>query len=142
MDLNDAIRLEVSWKVRFQHAIRSGDPLYVEIIARDDCCEFGRWLYQQAIALHGALPHFQPCVDTHALFHAQAARVAQAINDRRIEDAERLLAPGEAYSQAAEAVAEAIGRLKRSISLSGRPAALVPALVPALLPAGALGAAR
>lgn len=118
MDLEEAIGAHASWRVRFRSAIRNGSPLHVEVIERDDCCEFGQWLYRHGIASFGHLDGFHDCLEKHAVFHLHASKVAHAVIAGEKALAEELLEPGSAYSNAAGEVMAALGRLKWQVMRS------------------------
>jgi len=117
MDLNQAIAKHAEWKVKFRTAIDKKQQLSVGEIARDNCCDLGRWLHGDGRARHGSLASFQDCQSNHAAFHVQAGRVAQAINDGRYAEAETMLGAVSQYGKASQDVALAIRQLKKDAGL-------------------------
>jgi hypothetical protein len=75
--INNAIGTHSLWKDRLRAAIETGTPsLAVERIAKDDDCEFGRWLYGQSIPESvRKTPDFEACRELHAEFHKAAGNV-------------------------------------------------------------------
>ncbi len=75
------------WKTRLKDAIASGRSEFtVEMVTRDDRCDFGRWLHTEADPTMKASPHYQKVRELHAAFHRQAAAVlAHAVAGRQAE---------------------------------------------------------
>ena len=76
MDLNEAIRKHARWKTWFQQAVSAGEPLDVAILAKDNQCDLGKWLYGEAQSLYGMRPSHALCLTRHAAIHVEAARIA------------------------------------------------------------------
>ncbi len=117
MDLNHAIEKHVEWKLRFRSAIAKHETMDADTIGKDNRCELGKWLHGEARVLFSGLQSYPPCVERHAQFHAEAARVAQAINQKRYAEAEAMLGGETPYADASTAVGGAIMRLKREAQL-------------------------
>lgn len=112
MDFDGAVKAHAAWKVNLRAAIHEQKPLDVDTIARDDCCDLGRWLHGEAKQHYSSLPNFVPCVTTHARFHKEAAFVASIINEGEYEVAESLLKYGTPYALASGELAGLLGRLR------------------------------
>ncbi len=117
MDLDDAIHRHTEWKVKFRTAMERHEQLDAALIAKDNCCELGKWLHGEGKSRWSALPAYRSCVAKHSEFHAVASRVAQAINGKRFQEAEAMLAAQTPYSTASREVVTAIMRLKREANL-------------------------
>lgn len=117
MDLNQAISKHAEWKVRFRTAIQKKEQMNVTDIARDNCCDLGKWLHGDGRQQFGRLDSYKTCVATHAIFHTHAGRVAQTINAGRYSDAEGMLEGQAPYAQASNNVALAIRQLKKDAAL-------------------------
>lgn len=98
-EVNSAIATHSIWKSRLERAIDAGvfdSP--VETIARDDECNFGKWLlYGQSItqAIRDT-EEYKRVADTHAKFHHAAAKVVElAISDDKIGAAKLMASTGE-----------------------------------------------
>ncbi len=117
MDLDHAIEKHTEWKLKFRSAISRRETMDVATIADDHCCELGKWLWGDGKLDHGALKSFATCVSCHTMFHAEAAKVAQAINAKRYTQAEAMLDSNTAYGSASSAVGVAIMRLKREAGI-------------------------
>lgn len=117
MDLNEAIEKHAAWKIKFRSAIANKETMDAASIGSDHACELGRWLHGDGKARFGALATHANCVNRHAAFHAEAGRIAQAINAKRYADAESMMASGTAYGNASSAVGLAVMQLKKEAKL-------------------------
>ena len=103
VDLNEAIRKHARWKARFQQAVSAGEPMDAAVLAKDNQCDLGKWLYGEAQALYGMRPAHALCLARHAATHVEAARVAAVLNAQCRDEARRMLADGLSFSQASSA---------------------------------------
>jgi len=117
MDLELAIAKHTEWKTRLLAAITNNETLDTATIAKDNCCDLGKWLHGTARVQFGALDGHSKCMIQHAKFHIEASKVAAAINTQKYTDAQTMLAPGTAYSYASSAVRAAILNLKTQAGL-------------------------
>jgi methyl-accepting chemotaxis protein len=118
MDLDIAIQKHAQWKFKFNshlQSVKSGqtvEALDVATIAKDNCCDFGKWLHGEAKARFAEKPAWSKCVTAHAEFHREAGKIAQALNAKKAEEAERMMAPHTAFAEASRAVGVAIIEMK------------------------------
>ncbi len=117
MDLDQAIRKHAEWKMKFSLAISKQEAMDVAMISTDNCCELGKWLHGDGIKRYGKLAGFTECVAKHAVFHVEAGKVAETINDKKYVAAEAMLQPGTPYEAASSAVWVAIKRLRSEAGL-------------------------
>ncbi|QDZ29909.1 chemotaxis protein [Noviherbaspirillum sp. UKPF54] len=115
MDLHQAVEKHAEWKVKFRSAISKKETMDALTIAKDNCCELGKWLHGDAKSRYGSLPSYAECLLKHATFHAEAGKVAHAINAKNFDQAEAMLGGGTSYYQASSAVGVAIGHLRKEI---------------------------
>jgi methyl-accepting chemotaxis protein len=115
MDLSTAIQKHAEWKTKFRSAMMKHEQLDVATIAKDNCCDLGKWLHGEAKDQYGQLGSHMECVKKHAEFHTEAATVALEINKKDYPKAETMLAVGTSYTTASTAVGNAIMRLKKEI---------------------------
>lgn len=115
MDLNKAVEIHMDWKGKLGSAIAERESLDASAIARDDCCELGRWLHGAGSDKYASFTSYATCVENHAVFHIEAGKVAQTINAKKYSEAEAMLNAGTPYSAASTAVCIAIMRLKNEI---------------------------
>ena len=117
MDLDSAIQKHAEWKMKFRSAIAKQESLDVATIAKDNCCDLGKWLHGEGKSQYGSLGSHADCLVQHAKFHVEAGRVAQAINAKKYADAENMMGSGTPYSTASNVVASAIMKLKKEARL-------------------------
>ena len=84
IDLDAAIKKHAEWKIKLRAAIMHQEQLDSAEIAKDHCCELGKWLHGDGKALFGAKPEFKSLVGLHKTFHGEAAKVAELINRQEI----------------------------------------------------------
>jgi methyl-accepting chemotaxis protein len=124
IDLDTALQKHAEWKVKFRTAISHNDKLDVATISKDNCCDFGKWLHGNTKLHLGHLGSFSECISKHAAFHIEAGKVAQAINEKRHQEAHAMISAADsAFVSASSAVGIAIMRLKKDVALSTKPVA-------------------
>jgi methyl-accepting chemotaxis protein len=116
IDLDKALEKHSEWKVKLRAAISKHEEMDVETISKDNCCDFGKWLYGGANSRLSQLASYSECVSKHAAFHVEAGRVATMINAKKFSEAEAMLGTGSSFVSASSAVGVAIMRLKKDIS--------------------------
>ena len=117
MDLDNAIAKHAEWKMKFRTAISRQEQLDAATLAKDNCCDLGKWLHGDAKASFGRMASHAECVKKHAVFHVEAAKVASSINAGKYAEAEAMIGGGTSYSQASSAVGVAIMQLKKEAKL-------------------------
>lgn len=116
MDLNEAIQKHAQWKFRFHQAMLEKQQMDAAGISKDNNCELGKWLHDEAKVLHKHCKAYAKCVAGHAAFHVEAGKVAVAVNAQRKEEAKRMLGAGSAYTDVSKRVAVALIELQNEIS--------------------------
>ena len=117
MDLDSAIAKHAEWKVKFRTAITKKESMDAETIARDNCCELGKWLHGGAQNEYARLSSLSNCIAKHAAFHVEAGKVARTINTQKFSQAEAMIGAGTPYAQASNEVGVAIIGLKKEAGL-------------------------
>ena len=117
MDLNQAIEKHSEWKIKFRQAISDKETMDAETIAKDNCCELGKWLHSEAKSKFDKFPSYSDCVTKHAAFHAEAGKVATTINAKKYTEAEAMIGPATPYTAASSAVRHAIMHLKQEAGI-------------------------
>jgi methyl-accepting chemotaxis protein len=117
MDLSQAIEKHALWKLKFRTAISAQEKMDATTIAKDNCCELGKWLHGEAKAKFAALPSYSLCVAKHAAFHSEASKIAHTINAKKYTEAEAMLNAGTPYAMASNEVGIAITKLKKECGL-------------------------
>lgn len=117
MDLDSAIGKHAEWKMKFRTAIARQESMDAESIAKDNCCELGKWLHADGKTKFGKLLGHTECLNKHAAFHAEAGKVARTINAKKYSEAEAMLASGTSYAIASNAIGVAIMHLKKEAGI-------------------------
>ncbi|HXA48352.1 MAG TPA: CZB domain-containing protein [Burkholderiaceae bacterium] len=117
MNLAEAVLKDQELKAKFLAAIASKGQLDAAVIGKSDRCVLGNWLHGDGERKYPFLKSFKPCVEAHAAFHVQAAKVARQINGGEYADAEALLADNSAYAKALSTLALATLALKKEAKL-------------------------
>jgi methyl-accepting chemotaxis protein len=117
MDLTSAVGKHAEWKTKFRTAIKKKEQMDVATIAKDNCCELGKWLHGEAKSQFGRMASYTECVAKHAVFHTEAAKVATAINSGKYTVAEAMLDGGTPYTNISSEVGVAIMHLKKEAGL-------------------------
>lgn len=117
MNLDEAFKAHGEWKMKFRLAMASHEQMDAATIAKDNCCNLGKWLHGEGKLKYVKLNSFKDCVDKHAAFHQEACKVAEAINSKQYTKAEALMDVGSKYAKASSAVGLAIMTLKKEAKL-------------------------
>jgi methyl-accepting chemotaxis protein len=116
MNLDNAILAHYEWKNKLKAAIASRGQLDAATISKDNCCEFGKWLYAEGGALYGKRPEFTALLQKHKIFHVEAGKVALQINGKHYEEASKMLDSNSPFGVASMGVGVAVNTLKRVAS--------------------------
>ncbi len=114
-DIQAAVAAHLGWKTRLRDAIRTGEKFDITTVRRDDCCPLGKWLHGPGGNKWGQAPAFVTLVQNHAVFHVEAARIAEMVNAGDRVSAERLLAGGTSFAKATQATVVALKSLDTTI---------------------------
>lgn len=89
MNINDAIRAHTDWKLKLQTTAegRSNERLDPGVVALDNKCGLGQWIYGNGMRDHKEDPTFKELCDAHACFHRSAAKLVEMINRGKTESA-------------------------------------------------------
>jgi methyl-accepting chemotaxis protein len=116
IDLDGALKKHADWKVKLRTAINNKETLDAATISKDNCCDFGKWLHDEDS--HQKIAHLQSyhdCVTHHAAFHRAAGKVAEVINAKKYDEADKMLGNNSDFANASSAVGSMIMRLKKDI---------------------------
>jgi hypothetical protein len=83
----------MAWKVRLQGTLlgTSNEQLEVAVVAQDNVCALGKWLYTEGKQHYSHLPEYEELRKTHADFHLCAGEVLIEFHNNQIESATQLL---------------------------------------------------
>lgn len=113
MNLDNAVAAHAQWKTKFRAAIDRKEQLDAATIAKDNCCELGKWLHGEGKVSLGSKPEFLTLLSRHKDFHNEAGKVATAIHGGKYNDANTMIGAGSTFSNASSQVGIAIGALKK-----------------------------
>jgi hypothetical protein len=122
INLDNAIQAHADWRTKLRSASNRHEQVDAETIARDDCCELGKWLHGAGNSKFGGKPTFVSLINAHKDFHKEAGKVARAINQEAGAKAETMLDSGTPFARASGEVGRLIVQLKKEISGGSRPA--------------------
>jgi len=114
LDVDRVIAAHAQWKTKFRAAISRQETMDAATIARDDCCELGKWLYGPVKGRLGKHPRFVELLKEHQGFHREAGQVATAINEKAFSQAEQMIGHGSAFAEASTLVTNALSAIKRA----------------------------
>lgn len=87
-----ALGMHGKWKVRLRNMIETGQvTVDRHTVARDDACDFGKWLYSNRDRL-SRHPDFQEVQELHAKFHQEVGQTISLIQDGKHRKAAAALA--------------------------------------------------
>jgi len=114
LDVDKVIAAHGQWKTKFRAAISRHEQLDADTIARDDCCELGKWIHGPIKLRLDKHPRFTELLRGHQGFHQEAGNIAKIINQKHFEKAAALLEYGSPFARASTEVTRMLGALKRS----------------------------
>jgi methyl-accepting chemotaxis protein len=123
IDLDGALKKHADWKVKLRTAISNKETLDAATISKDNCCDFGKWLHDEDS--HQKIAHldsYHDCITHHAAFHRAAGKVAEVINAKKYDEADKMLGNGSEFANTSSNVGAMIMRLKKDI----KPAPVLP----------------
>jgi hypothetical protein len=112
IDVDIAIASHESWKLCLENVLdgKSSDILNPEVLALDDRCELGQWLYGPGGQRLGHHPAFPALIARHKYFHVQAAAIAALAQSGNIDKARQIFHTS--YQQASSQVVLLLKQLK------------------------------
>jgi methyl-accepting chemotaxis protein len=113
LDVDKVIAAHGQWKTKFRAAINRKEQMDSETIARDDCCELGKWIHGPIKMRIGRHPQFTELLGGHKRFHIEAGEIARTINRQNFSNAAKMLEHGSAFAAASTEVTNLLGALKR-----------------------------
>jgi hypothetical protein len=115
-DLENASLWHQEWKDRLRAAVAGHETLDPVTITCDDCCKLGQWLNAAGQKAFWDSPEFQELLVNHREFHMLAGAIAEIINDKQYELAEKYLANDTQFVNASEAVSRSIRSLEAVVA--------------------------
>ncbi len=86
MDIRPPLRAHAEWLAQLREYVYGAGAPDVRILVRDDQCELGQWIYNDAVRFRH-LPEYEAARQAHASFHAEAAEVIRLMQAGRRHEA-------------------------------------------------------
>lgn len=118
MNFDEAIKVHTYWKVTLRWMINGHRPVIASEVADFHRCELGHWIDGEGQA-YAHLPEFEALVHEHAEFHRIAGMAVEKIQRGEAAEAEAMLAPDGAFTQASARTIETIRALKAQVEPAG-----------------------
>ena len=112
-DHDEALKTHQQYSITLRNAILRKLTLDADTLRRDDCCHLGEWLRGPGGQRWTHQPAFAELVKHHRAFHLEAGKVADAINARRMAEAQAMLEGGHEFHHAARGFMAALQGLHR-----------------------------
>ncbi|MDJ0863792.1 MAG: CZB domain-containing protein [Gammaproteobacteria bacterium] len=97
LDFKGAIDAHMKWKGRLNRycAGTSSEALDAGVVAQDDQCVLGKWIYGEGLASYGGEQLFKELKAVHARFHASAGQIVAEVDKGNPALAQDLLNKGD-----------------------------------------------
>ncbi len=112
IDYQEVLQSHQKYMVDLRNAVLRKLTLEVDRFRRDDCCDVGEWIAGAGGQRYGHAPAFRELVQHHHALHQELGRAAEAINQKRMDDASRLLESGQSVHHASRAMMAALKALQ------------------------------
>ena len=117
MNFDDAIKVHTYWKVTLRWMINGHRPVDAAETADPHRCELGLWIDGEG-KRYADLPEFIRLVQEHADFHRVAATAINKVRSGLNLEADEMLGPDGAFTQASMRTIDAIRALKAQVEQS------------------------
>ena len=107
----EALQSHQKYIVDLRNAILRKLTLPVDNYRRDDCCDLGEWIVGAGGQRYGHAPAFRELVSQHRTLHQELGKAAEAVNQKRMAEAEALLESGQSVHHASRAMMAALKAL-------------------------------
>jgi len=115
LDFEAVLAAHQQWRVNLRNAINRKLSVDADKARRDDCSELGQWLYGPGKTRWGRAPAFTQLVGAHKTFHAEAGKVADVINQKKYDEAGRMVGNDAPFHKAGQVVSNAIRALRQAV---------------------------
>ena len=114
-DFEAAIKAHHQWRITLRNAIGRKQQVDADRLRRDDCCQLGEWLHGPGGHRWSHVPSFTQLVGKHKVFHQEAGKIADAINQQKHAEAEGMLDSSKPFGRAGQDVIAAIRDLRDAL---------------------------
>lgn len=118
LNFKTALEAHIKWKQRLKGVIdgTGSEVLDPNVVAKDDQCVLGKWIYSEGNKKFGTLPVFKEVVTAHAHFHKCAGHTLELALDGKYAEAEKDLTGGE-FAKASLTVTRHLLRLWKDVGI-------------------------
>jgi aerotaxis receptor len=113
-DHDEALRTHQQYSITLRNAILRKLTLDADSLRRDDCCQLGEWLRGPGGQHSAHKTGFTELLRHHREFHLEAGKVADAINSKRMSEAQAMLESGQSFYHAARGFMSSLQALHRN----------------------------
>lgn len=108
IDYQEALQSHQKYIVDLRNAVLRKLTLQVDNFRRDDCCDIGEWIVGPGGQRYGHTPAFSEMVKQHRVMHQELGKAADAVNQKRMAEAEAMLESGQSVHHASRAMLAAL----------------------------------
>lgn len=109
------------WRVTLRNAVLKNKKLDAEAMRRDDCCDLGMWIHGVGGQRWGRAPVFTELIRHHKTFHAEAGKVADAINCGALDQARGLMENGTPFVESGHGITQSVRQLRTQVEAGVAP---------------------
>lgn len=119
IDFDGVLNAHQQWRIKLRNAVLRQLTVDADAARRDDCCELGQWIYGPGGQRWGSAPMFTQLVNQHKVFHQEAGKIADLINQRKHKDADRLMSNDQPLMRAGQNLTNLIRQMRDVAQPSG-----------------------
>ncbi len=118
LNFKTALEAHIKWKVRLMGVVdgTGTEVLDPRVVAQDNQCALGKWIYGQGGQDYGSNPEFKELVSAHTHFHKCAGHVLDLALDGKNADAKAQVEGGD-FAKASLNTSRQLMRLWRSLGI-------------------------
>ena len=91
LDYQEALQSHQKYSILLRNAILRKLTVDADTLRRDDCCDIGEWIQGAGGQRYGRAPGFSELIKQHRALHQEAGKAADAVNQKRYDEARALL---------------------------------------------------
>ncbi|MGB8517809.1 MAG: CZB domain-containing protein [Gallionella sp.] len=118
LNFKTAIEAHIKWKLRLQGVIdgTGTEALDPNVVAQDNQCALGKWIYGQGGSNYGNHPEFKELVAAHAHFHKCAGHTLDLALEGKADEARAQIDGGD-FAKASLTTSRHLMRLWRTLGI-------------------------
>lgn len=118
LNFKTALEAHIKWKLRLQGVIDGSgtEALDPRVVAQDNQCALGKWIYGQGGKDYGSNPEFKELVAAHTHFHKCAGHTLDLALDGKTAEARQQIEGGD-FAKASLSTSRHLMRLWRAIGI-------------------------